>query len=391
MKPAYFLLYFILLSTFVFSQNFEYASIKVTSVSFSGNDLKIKKDDGSGSYTKPNWTAALPNKSPVAYVSGNAPSVSASFTFECANAPSTFNIRGEGSDSITFPSQKVTLTKTSSNAYKFDYLETVGTHVFAPEVVRFFKPFVINWQVSFDNGTNWRKIGETKTTLYVLYKVPQAEVGEFQWFQTVYDLSCRNAQYKTNDKDIIAGIWTEFTDHIVLNYNNDSLFYYKTSAPQNVTLAQLLKYRDAQCYTFAQLFLAAIKIQGIVRTNNYVQIWPNGTACGNRINGFLVKNFGFNQKLSNPPCSDFPYGVSGIKNLPGLPGSCTNKPTGNFSDHQVTKIDGVYYDPSYGTTATTLKEIRDNSLDGWTMLSGAAWYYSSNVSLGVLKEVITTY
>ena len=390
MKRTYSLLYFILFSPFVFAQNFEYAAIKITSVSFAGSSLKIKKDDGSGSYTTPNWTAALPNKSPVAYVSGNAPSVSASFTFECANAPGTINIRGEASDSITFPSQKIILKSSSGNAYKFDYLETVGSHVFKPEEVRFFKPFVINWQVSFDNGATWRNIGETKTTLYVLYKAPQAEVGEFQWFHTVYDLSCRNAQYKANEKDVIAGIWTEFLDHIVLNYNDDSLFYYKTKAPQYVSLAQLLKYRDAQCYTFAQLFLAAIKIQGIVRTNNYIQLWPNGSACGIKINGFLVKNFGFIQKLSNPPCPDFPYGVSGIKKLPGLPGPCTTKPTANFSDHQITKIDGVYYDPCYGTTATSLKELRDNGLDGWTMLNGA-WYYSSDVSLAVFKEVITTY
>jgi hypothetical protein len=390
MKPTYFLLYFILFPPFVFAQNFEYAAIKVTSLSFAGNSLKIKKDDGSGSYTTPNWTTTLPNKSPVAYVSGDAPSVSASFTFACANAPSTVNIRGEASDSITFPSQKVTLTSTSGNVYKFDYPETVGSHVFKKGEVRFFKPFIINWQVSFDNGANWGNIGETKTTLYVLYTAPQAEKGDFQWFHTVYDLSCRNAQYKTNEKDIIAGIWTEFTDHIVLNYNNDSLFYYKTRAPQNVTLGQLLKYRDAQCYTFAQLFLAAIKIQGIVRTNNYIQIWPTGSACGIKINGFLVKNFGFLQKLSNPPCADFPYGVSGVKNMPGLPGSCTTQPTGNFSDHQVTKIDGIYYDPSYGTTYNSLKELKDSSLDGWTMLNGA-WYYSSNVSLGDLKEVITTY
>jgi hypothetical protein len=82
--------------------------------------------------------------------------------------------------------------------------------------------------------------------------------------------------------------------------------------------------------------------------------------------------------------------VSGVKNMPGLPGSCTTQPTGNFSDHQVTKIDGIYYDPSYGTTYNSLKELKDSSLDGWTMLNGA-WYYSSNVSLGDLKEVITTY
>ncbi|MEO6904258.1 MAG: hypothetical protein ABI315_14055 [Bacteroidia bacterium] len=396
MKSTYFLLYFSLVSHFIFSQNFEYATIKTSSVSFGGNTINIRKDDGSGSYTKPHWTAKPANNSPVAYVSGNAPSVSASFTFECANAPTFVYIRGEASDSITFPSQKVTLTSTSGNAYKFDYPETVGSHIFTPGVVRFFKPFVINWQVSFDNGVTWGNIGETKNTLYVLYKTPEAEAGEFLWFHTVFDLSCRNAQYKTNEKDIIAAVWTEFTDHIVLNFNNDSLFYYKNLGTVNVTLAQLLKAKDAECYTFAELFLAAIKIQGVVRTNNYVNIAASGTACGGRqISNFIVKNWQFITTVGSAPCSDFAYsGKGSIKKLPGIPGSCTITPASSFGNHQVTKIDGIYYDPSYGTSYTSLEEAKLNSLAGWGILNlsgNIAYYYSKNLAVGNFKETITTY
>ena len=397
MKPTYFLLYFILFSPFAFAQNFEYAAIKVLSVSFGGNTINIKKDDGSGSYTKPHWTASSTNNSPVAYVSGNAPSVSASFTFACANAPSFVYLRGKASDSVTFASQKVTLTSTSGNVYKFDYPETVGSHVFKSEEVRFFKPFVINWQVSFDNGANWGNIGETKNTLYVLYKTPQAEAGEFLWFHTVFDLSCRNAQYKNNDKDIIAAIWTEFTDHIVLNYNDDSLFYYKNLGTVYVKLAELLKFKDAECYTFAQLFLAAIKIQGIIRTNNYVNIAASGNACGSlKITTFIVKNWEFIKPVNSAPCSDFAYsGKGSIKKLPGIPGSCTITPASNFGNHQIAKIDGVYYDPSYGVSFKTLDEVKLNSLSGWGILnlsgSNVAYYYTKNLALGNYKESITTY
>jgi hypothetical protein len=391
MKKIYFLLYFILLAPFVVAQNFEYATIKATSLSFGGNTINIKKDDGSGSYTKPHWTANSTNNSPVAYVSGNAPSVSASFTFLCANAPSFVYIRGEGSDSITFASQKVTLIGTSGNAYIFDYPETAGSHVFKPEEVRFFKPFVINWQVSFDNGINWRNIGETKNTLYVLYKTPQAEASEFEWFHTVFDLSCRNAQYKNNDKDIIAAIWTEFTDHIVLNYNNDSLFYYKNKSTPYYTLAQLLKFKDAECYTFCQLFLGAIKIQGIVRNNNYVNLAAAGSACGtNKIFSFLVKNYDFLQKSSGAPCADYPYPASSVKKKPGIPGSCTLTPASSFANHQVTLIDGIYYDPSYGHSFTNLTELKTQSLSAWGTIS-REYFFTTNISLGNFKETITTY
>lgn len=391
MKTINLLLYFIFFASFAFAQNFEYATIKATSVSFGGNTIDIKKDDGSGSYSKPHWIANSTTNSPVAYVSGAAPSVNASFTFECANAPSFVYIRGEASDSITFPSQKVILNSTSGNAYKFDYPETAGSHVFKPEVVRFFKPFVINWQVSFDNGVSWGNIGETKNTLYVLYKTPQAEAGEFLWFHTVFDLSCRNAQYKTNDTAIIAAIWTEFTDQIVLNYNDDSLFYYKNKSTPYSTLAQLLKFKDAECYTFCQLFLAAIKIQGVIRTNNYSNIAASGTACGNyKIYSFLVKNYDFLQKAGNAPCADFPYGQAGVKKRPGIPGSCVKTPSSSFGNHQVTIIDGVYYDPSYGHSFSSLAELTKGSICAWGTIS-SAYFFSTDLSKGRFKETITTY
>jgi hypothetical protein len=380
-----------------FAQNFQYGNVKINSVSFTGNTLNIKKDDGSGSYAKPQWTATAIDKSPVAYVSGDAPKVSASFTFQCTNAPAFVYLKGEASDSITFPSQKITLINTATNSYKLEYPESSGSHVFSPGMVRFFKPFAINWEISFDNGINWRSIGETKNALYVTYKVPQAEVGDFAWFHTVYDLSCRNAQFKSTEKDIIAGIWTEFTDQIVLNYNNDSLFYYKNLSTPNVTLATLLKYRDAECYTFAQLFLAAIKIQGIVRTYNYVYLEPKATnVCnGKMVDRFLVKNWSFVTATSNPPCSAFPYGTGGIKKLPGIPGSCTRSPASHFGNHQIAKIDGVYYDPSYGASFSNLSELKTKSLSAWGLMifanSAVNLYFSKDLSVCEMGEAISTY
>lgn len=392
MKKTCFIVSLILISHVIFAQNFQYPNVKITSVSFGGANLSIKKDDGSGSYTKPQWSAAA--KNPVAYVSGTAPSVSASFTFQCANAPAFVHLKGEASDSITFPSQKAILSNTGSGTYKLDYPETAGSHVFKKEVIRFFKPFIINWKISFDNGNSWRNIGETQNTLYVTYKTPQAEAGEFGWFHTVYDLSCRNAQTKTTEQDIIAGVWNEFTDQIVLNYNNDSLFYYKNLSTPYVTLATLLKYRDAECYTFAQLFLASLKIQGIVRTNNYVYIEAKGNACGYAVDRFLVKNWAFNT-TSSAPCSSFSYKSTGIKKQPGIPGSCTITPASHFGNHQIAKIDGVYYDPSYGSSSASLTELKMKSICAWGMMvfanSAVNLYFTKDIAAYNFNEVVTTY
>ena len=394
MKKISLLFCFICISQCFFAQNFQYSNAKITSVSFVGNTLNIKKDDGSGSYSKPQWTATASVKSPVAYVSGTAPSVSASFTFQCVNAPAFVYLKGEASDSITFPAQKAPLTSTAAGIYKLDYPETAGSHIFKKEVVRFFKPFTIKWMISFDNGSSWGIIGETQNTLYVTYKTPQAEGGEFAWFHTVYDLSCRNAQQKTTETDIIAGIWNEFTDQIVLNYNDDSLFYYKNLSTPNVTLATLLKYRDAECYTFAQLFLASIKIQGIVRTNNYVYIEAKGNACGYAVDRFLVKNWAFNT-TSTAPCSSFTYKSTGIKKLPGIPGSCTQTPASHFGNHQIAKIDGVYYDPSYGSSSASLNELKMKSICAWGMMvfanSAVNLYFTKDIAAYNFAETITTY
>lgn len=66
---------FVLLTLNTFAQDFTYSNISIVSATFSGGNLNIRKDDGTGSYTAPQWTAAGTTQSPVAYVSGLAPTV----------------------------------------------------------------------------------------------------------------------------------------------------------------------------------------------------------------------------------------------------------------------------------------------------------------------------
>ena len=281
---------FVLISFNSFAQDFTYSNINIVSATFSGGNLNIRKDDGTGSYTAPQWLAASTTQSPAAYVSGNAPTVAGAFTITCANVPDSIFVRGSASDAINFAATKVIVASSASTTHNFLYPATLGSHVFTAAIVRFFKPFTINWEVSFDNGATWRPIGATNNTLYVTRSMPQAEGTSYKWFHTVFDLSCRNAQYMSLDTAIISHVWSEFVDHTVLNYNGDSLFYYKIMNSPNVSLPSLLIYRDAECYTFAQLFLSAIKIQGVIRTNNYVYITPiNNTVCGHTVNRFMEK------------------------------------------------------------------------------------------------------
>lgn len=395
------------------SQNFTYQNVSIKKVTFSNGNLSIRKDDGTGKYTAPQWSSTASTQSPVAYVSGKAPTVSASFNISCANVPSAVYIRGNGPEGIDFPSVKVNVDASSTLSHGITYPATSSVKVFPSGIARMFNPFTIEWEVSFDNGITWKSAGTSANTLYVTRSTPQAENGEYKWFHTVFDLSCRNADQQSQDADIISHIWNEFTDHVVLNHNGDSLFYYKDMSNLYVSLEDLLAYKDAECFTFAQLFLAAIKIQGIVRTNNYVNITPRGDyACGYQIDCFLVKDWTFGSPSASSACASFPYKntyseliaypytsytfiTADVKDQKGIPGPCTPNPSSFFNNHQIAKIDGVYYDACYGVTFQSLAEIKTKAFSGWAFLyydgSSNGMLATKNLNATDLMETITTF
>jgi hypothetical protein len=410
------LIAFVLISFNSFAQDFTYSNVSIVSATFSGGNLSIRKDDGTGIYSAPQWVAATSTQNPVAYVSGNSPTVAAAFTITCANVPDSIYVRGAASDAINFSPTKVIVASSAGTTHNFNYPSTLGSHVFTSAIVRFFKPFVINWDVSFDNGVTWRTVGATNNTVYVTRSTPQPEGTEYKWFHTVFDLSCRNAQYMSLDTAIISHVWSEFVDHTVLNYNGDSLFYYKIMNSPNTTLSTLLKYRDAECYTFAQLFLSSIKIQGVIRTNDYVYITPiNNSVCGHAVNRFIVKNWAFGTASATATCPAFPYKntyvtavgtmpppytayvftTSDVTDLVGIPGSCNVRPASYFNNHQIAKVDGVYYDACYGVTFPTLTAIKTTAFSGWsyrfTVGSNTEAYFTPDMTLSDLSETITTF
>ena len=391
-------------------QNFNYTNIALKTVTFSGG-LTIQKDDGSGSYSSPQWNAGATINFPVAYVSGKAPTVSATFSLTCSSVPDYVWIKGTGPESMEFPSTKVAVETNSSHT--ITYPATASLQLFENAIIRFFKPYTINWHISFDGGTTWIPAGSSSNTMYVTKSNPQTATNNFKWYHTVFDISCRNADKKTVETEVISSVWSEFTDHVVLNCNGDSLFYYKAMNSPNVTLGSLLKYRDAECYTFAQLFLSLLKIQGIVKTNNYIYIEADGsTACGSyRVDRFLVKDWIFGTPSGS--CQDFPFEntyttlipapytaykftKADVKDGVGIPGSCTKNPSSFFNNHQIAKIDGVYYDACYGVTFNQVTDIKTQAFSGWsyryTDNSGMVHaFITKDMSRADLDETVQTF
>ena len=361
---------FMLFQLDFFSQNFSYPNVVAKTVSFSG-DLVIKKDDYYNSktnYVAPQWTSTNTIQSPVAYVSGVAPTVSATFMISCANVPTSVMIKGTSSDTTIFAPKAATISGST-----FTYPATKGSKVFKAGLIRYFKSYVINWEFSFDGGITWKGSIPTSNTLYVTKATPYTVGGVTCNYETVFYLSCKNANLQTLDTAIISHAWSEFTDQILLNCKGDSLHYYKNWSCPNVTLATMLCYRDGECYTFAYLFLAMLKVQGIALTNNYVYVDSNYST-------FLVKNYTFSNLVSANT-------YSSKTDLIGVGGMCKKDPPSNFNNHGIAKINGVYYDPSYGVIYG--KSINDmkSALDAFSSNNK----YYTNLTVGTLKEQISTY
>jgi hypothetical protein len=395
------------------AQDFSYANISVKTATFSGGNLIIRRDVGGGFIGTPQYVAGASEQLPVAYVSGNAARINANFELVCANAPDSIWVRGIGPDGMNFEPRKVPVEVDGPGVYSFYYPSTYADLAFEAATAGFYKPFSIGWDVSFDEGDSWDAADSTHNTMYVTRSTPQAESGHFKWYQSVYDISCRNATGESSDTDVIAAVWGEFTDHVVLNYKDDSLHYYSPKNTSNTNLGALLEFQNAQCYTFAQLFLSTIKIQGVIRTNNYVFITPvYSTACGgNSVNRFLVKNWDFADP-TGAGCAEYPYQNTYTDLLPfpytdynfitadvtdqnGLPGSCSPNPSSYFNNHQISLIDGVYYDACYGVTFESLDDIPFEAFDGWgyRYTSGGVTYarFTNDMGATTLDATITTF
>lgn len=391
-----------------YAQNFQY-NFQAVKVKFSGGgSIAIREDSLDKVYSTAHWmNTGL--REPAGYASGSTMSATADFLFTCSKAPDSITVRGLGSDTIDFPARTVPLTA-GSGTYSCTYPANAATKKFPAGIVNYYAPFLIYWEISFDKGVTWYRADTTDHKVYVTKSAPMPENSTFKYFHTLLELSCKNAKGQSTDTGIISKCWSEFTDQVVLNYKGDSLHYYKTFNTSNTNLPSLLKYRNAQCYTFAQLFASLIKIQGVARTNNYVYITPKAVSspCGGTINRFLVKNWSFGTKSAASACPSFPYRntysgsfitptgyvftTADVTDQTGVNGQCNKNPSSFFNNHQITKFDGIYYDACYGMKFNLLTDIKTAAFDAWgVQLSAGSYNFTDDMSKADLSETISTF
>jgi hypothetical protein len=351
-------------------------------VTFQGDTFHpITSDvDSFNTYLYRQWQSGdYPHQWPVLYAAGSdaVPSkltVSADWTaYSTTSTTGSIEAKGMGTDNINIEPTPVTVAGSELS------ITGAKAEVSFPGYAEFFPHFVIRWQLSFDAGKNWVDAGQSDNPLYVSGATnPQPDPLSSQFYLTVVDSEINQTRGSSaSDKStIVNDTWDLFVGGAVRQFSPAEPFsdgteygrplsYYATPLTtgdsikdttqqlgpgytKNTTVHQLLTDGDGQCAAWAELFLDMLLVNGISEPNDYVTFVPKLSS------GFLVSNWSFigAGTSGNPsyPYVDAPGPHYEVVKDRGVEGQNSLDPKSVFENHVVAKIDGKYYDPSYGTS-----------------------------------------
>jgi len=259
-------------------------------------------------------------------------------------------------------------------------------------------PFQLDWQVSFDSGSTWQSVGNTKHTVYVTAANPYGILRQ----ETLFYHGCKYADGVDNTLTMISAIWQPFSSTVrnVKRVDGTQLTYYNSYIVNSFYTYTLLAQGDGRCGAWARFFLDVLHAQGYHQNYSLATIVPSATGVDH---GFIVKNWTFSGSGTNGS-GTHPYinRVSGIVHprpyfgtngyiwvgtpevtyTSGTPGQGNGKPAALFFNHALVVLNGVFYDPSYGVTYPNLQGF-NNALDGFYQ-EQAAWPVPGGVSPALL-------
>lgn len=243
--------------------------------------------------------------------------------------------------------------------------------------VDFLNSLTIEWQYSYNgdpqNGP-WTTAGTSTNRVYVVLAQPAPLKFQNNTvnsnYETVLDISCRNAKGKSQEADVVSAIYNgDFAANAgsgvrrkqsdgYNNADNINMHYYRPGSHDfnvPITMAAMLSSTDGvgNCLAWAELFLATLRVQGITN-GGIVRVVP----ISSYDHDFLVNNWQFNGMGTQ---NHAPYlWLEGTDCLdePGVAGQGNPDPDAWFGRHWVvgypnstgsgTVYNGSVYDPSYG-------------------------------------------
>ena len=243
--------------------------------------------------------------------------------------------------------------------------------------------FTVRWQLSFNGGRTWVGAGASDNPLYVSAGNPIPDPNSGRLFLTVVDNAVRRSAGVAGQAAEVNAIWGAFVPLDLTRADGAPLRYYATpDGRNNVTVAKLLRDGDGQCSTWAKLFLDMLLVDGIRERGDYVLVSPKASA------DFLVKSYRFTPGVPSgvegyPYMNVAPqevvdaagrrYAFGGLDEVTRpatapdmLPGQNNPNPAASvFWNHQVVRLDGTLYDPSYGVTAPDLADYAGRAVAGY--------------------------
>ncbi len=245
--------------------------------------------------------------------------------------------------------------------------------------------FTIKWEIKTSEDT-WKSIGETTHKLYAVLQ--EGGLGNYssQFYVDFVNEQIGNRSIASKDH-LINELWRVFENLSVnssLRKQGTVLSYYKDIQNSTTEPFNLLFSGNGQCTSFQRLFAESLKSQGIsAEQEEIAPVYSNHL--------ILVKNWHFDQSTQMHLYNNTEYthrniGTSDntedlflpdnsgsysriwelaeVTDQPGISGQSNSNPISHFRNHRIVKVNGIYYDPSYGKTYINLQKMQEKAIDG---------------------------
>jgi len=211
-------------------------------------------------------------------------------------------------------------------------------------------------------------------------------------FRTVLYLATENGG--TTEATCVTNTWQSFSKgtepqdvcawNVTSGTYNRPLHYYKTSTATADTAAALLANGDGQCRAWAELFKECLLVNKVTNVKETVVQRPADYSS------IAVKNVHYSGVTYDAP---FKYAGTDLVFQPppdaakGAPGQNVDTPKlKGFQQHIIVhrEDDTVWYDPSYGISATGPGDYTDKAIGAWERDSDNHWANADDVAVNVI-------
>jgi hypothetical protein len=320
-----------------------HAQIQILEITFSGNH-PVEKDT-LGNFPAPEWRAgvAASANSPVCYTRNTRVQLTTKFRVtQQPSASESVEVKGNA----TFGAATLEWLGTVTVAPSDTEVTTpaLTSNVSLPNEVECYDPASITWQANAA-GTGWNAAGSSSHLLYVVLGNPSGTPA----YWTLLDISCRAAPGETTEAGLVSKAYDPFKGRsLTRKRDGQGLTYWNPTSTICTNTRLLLASSDGsgQCGSWSEFLIDIYKCHGVTSADKILVVRTRA-AHTSATEGFLVKNWRFNNPGSRPPPWTHVMGTECV-NLPGIPGQRNPDPPPAFFNHFIVKYGAEFFDPSYG-------------------------------------------